>query len=58
MNPEIAAALLPTCDGFFFGSTEYDQWYMDDINQTIEILTEVLENTNFDIDMIVYGSSW
>jgi hypothetical protein len=58
VNPEIAAALLPTCEGFFFGSVEYDQWYMEDINSTIEILTKVLDTTNFDIDMIVYCSSW
>ena len=57
-NPEIAEELLPTQDGFFFGSTNYDQWYMEDIISTIDILTKALETTDFDREMIVYGSSW
>jgi hypothetical protein len=57
-NPEIAEELLPTRGGFFFGSTEYDQWYMEDIEKTIDILTKALETTNFDMEMIVYSSSW
>lgn len=58
VNPEIAEKLLPTTAGFFFGSTNYDQWYIEDIKETIDILTRALETTNFDLEMIVYGSSW
>lgn len=58
VNPEIAERLLPTQGGFFFGSTEYDQWYMADIENTIEILTNALKTTDFDTHMIVYMSSW
>ena len=57
-NPEVAAEYLPTQSGFFFGGTEYDQWYMEDIESTIEILTEVLKETDFDNQMVVYTSSW
>ena len=57
-NPEVAEELLPTQDGFFFGSTNYDQWYMADIDDTINILTKALETTDFDREMIVYSSSW
>lgn len=57
-NPEVAKELLPTQSGFFFGSTDYDEWYMNDITNTIEILTKVLEETDFDKEMIVYTSSW
>lgn len=57
-NPEIAEELLPTQDGFFFGSTAYDQWYMADIEETIDILTRALETTDFDREMIVYCASW
>lgn len=57
-NPEIAENLLPTQDGFFFGSTNYDEYYLNDIIDTIDILTNVLENTDFDREMIVYSSSW
>ena len=57
-NPEVAAKYLPTQSGFFFGGTEYDQWYMEDIDSAIEILTEVLKETDFDHQMVVYTSSW
>ena len=57
-NPEIAEELLPTTSGFFFGSTNYDQWYMEDIIKTIDILTKALETTDFDREMIAYCSSW
>ena len=57
-NPEIAAELLPTQDGFFFGSTSYDQWYMEDIENTINILTSALETVDFDREMVVYSASW
>lgn len=57
-NYEIAEKYLPTVDGFFFGSTDYDQWYMQDIEYTIQILTRVLESTDFDTQMIIYVSSW
>ena len=33
-----AAAILPTTDGFFFGSTEYDEWYFDNLEHTKEVL--------------------
>ena len=58
VNPEIADELLPTTEGFFFGSTDYDQWYMEDIEHTIDILTNVLNDTDFDLEMITYCSSW
>lgn len=60
-NPDRAADLLPTEGGFFFGSTEYDDWYFEDINNTITMLTEILETekgiTNANISYY-YQSSW
>lgn len=57
-NPEVAMEHLPTQAGFFFGGTDYDEYYMQDIERTIEILTKVLEETDFDTQMVVYSSSW
>jgi hypothetical protein len=37
-DPSVAENLLPTSEGFFFGGTDYDQYYMEDINNTIEML--------------------
>lgn len=42
-NPENAEAVLPTQGGFFFGSTEYGDWYMDDMKQTKEGLEKIIK---------------
>jgi hypothetical protein len=53
-NPEIAQVLLPAQSGFFFGSTDYDEYYMADIDNTIEILEAALkEEGDF-----YYSASW
>lgn len=57
-DPSVAEKLLPTTDGFFFGGVNYDQWYMEDICNTIKILTKVLNETDFENEAIVYSSSW
>lgn len=41
-NSEVANELLPTQSGFFFGSTDYDQWYVEDVENTIEIIDKCL----------------
>lgn len=50
--------LLPTADGFFFGSTDYDEWYVEDIKDTAEQLNHVLEETDFKTEELFYNSSW
>ena len=57
-DPSVAMMHLPTQSGFFFGSTGYDEYYLEDIEDTIEILTNVLETTDFETQMIAYSSSW
>ena len=42
-NAEEIAKILPTQDGFFFGSIEYDEYYMDDIYKTIEMIEKILK---------------
>lgn len=58
LNPEIAAELLPTASGFFFGGTDYDEYYMTDIVETIIVIDRVLEDTDFSTHAIYYRSSW
>ena len=43
INAEEIASILPTESGFFFGSTDYDKYYMEDIDYTIKMLKEVLK---------------
>ncbi len=57
-NPEIAAALLPTESGFFFGSTEYDEYYIQDIDDTIKILESALSEPDDSRVDYSYHSSW
>ena len=57
-DPSVAEELLPTTSGFFFGGTSYDEYYVEDIESTIDIITQVLETTDFDKEMIYYVSSW
>lgn len=58
INPEICEELLPTCRGFFFGGTAYDQWYMDDIQRTIEQLKKIIAETDWETETVYYQSSW
>ena len=41
-DPRIAERLLPTRDGFFFGGTTYDEWYVDSLLETVHMLSKVL----------------
>ena len=56
-NNALAEEYLPTHSGFFFGSTEYDEWYFNDLKLTVEIIDRVLSNVPDDWEFY-YGSSW
>ena len=57
-DPSSARELLPVCSGFFFGSEEYDEWYLKDIKYTLEMCRKILETTDFETQMLCYHSSW
>jgi hypothetical protein len=57
-NKSLAESQLPTQAGFFFGGTEYDESYFVGIQYTINILQKVLEETDFEKQIITYQSSW
>ena len=54
----LAEELLPCQGGFFFGSTEYDEWYYSDIDDTVTMLSDVLERMPTEVWDFVYQSSW
>jgi hypothetical protein len=56
IDKEKAEQLLPTQSGFFFGGTEYDEYYYQDIDNTIEILEEALSDES--ADDFAYRASW
>jgi hypothetical protein len=52
-----ASVALPTASGFFFGSTEYDEWYWSDLEYTAKELDRVLANAK-ESDDFFYQASW
>ena len=62
-DPEHAEEELPTESGFFFGSTEYDDWYWENVEATIDMLSPMIqwfegdEKRRGDWDLF-YRSSW
>lgn len=58
-NLSQAVATLPTQSGFFFGSTEYDDYYFSDLEDTAKQLQDVLDNYPDEENWsFVYYSSW
>lgn len=55
-NPQVAESLLPTAGGFFFGCTDYDEGYLQDIEYTKTELEKLLAND--DGGDYEYHSSW
>lgn len=57
-DKQLACKLLPTQSGFFFGSTEYNEDYFDDLEETIKICNKVLNELDFEKYECVYSSWW
>ena len=60
-----AEELLPPQSGFFFGGTDIDEYYMEDINATIKIMEDELalikkheRDENITLADYYYHSSW
>ena len=55
-DPSLASELLPTAEGFFFGGTDYDEWYMDSLRYTALTIDKLLTMPDeWDFE---YSSSW
>lgn len=57
VDSSVAEELLPNRSGFFFGSTDYDEYYVRDLEDTIKMLDRVLKHTPPDADF-EYRASW
>ena len=54
-----AEELLPVSSGFFFGSDEYNEYYFQDIENTIEQLDKLLSNPKLAEGWdFIYQASW
>lgn len=56
-NKTWAKDILPTMAGFFFGPTDYDEYYFEDLEYTVKRLNEIIKNEN-EYDWFIYQSSW
>lgn len=57
-EPDVEKLFMPTRSGFFFGGTEYDEYYYDSIERTVEKFEELVENFNFFENELIYSCWW
>ncbi len=59
-DPKLAQELLPTTSGFFFGSTDYDEYYIADLTHTVEVLEKLAARVTTEDDRASYSynASW
>jgi len=57
-NPTWAKDILPTREGFFFGVTEYNEFYFSSIAHTILEIEYILESFDFENNYLFYSASW
>lgn len=57
-DPSLAEELLPSQSGFFFGSTDYDDWYITDLKLTIDQIDRILKPIKSDYADFIYRASW
>ena len=55
---EKAKELLPTQSGFFFGGTDYDEFYFDDVTVAADLMQNLLNNFDFESYQLIYQASW
>jgi hypothetical protein len=56
----LAEKLLPTQEGFFFGSTAYDDGYVYDLKETVKMLSPIPAEIRAaaDFTSLIYRASW
>lgn len=57
VDPSRREELLPTQSGFFFGPTDYDEYYESYVDDTIEAISSIEERDGH-LGEMYYRSSW
>lgn len=55
---ELAQSKLPPQSGFFFGGDSIDDYYLECLQYTIEIIEKLQKNSDFEFGDYYYSSSW
>ena len=56
-NPLTAPEMMPTSQGMFFGSLDYDEYFMESVDETIPVFERMLEQIEYG-NKLHYQSSW
>lgn len=57
-NHEKAEELLPTTCGFFFGSTDYDEYYFTDVEDVRDKFAQILHDTDWENEVVEMYCWW
>jgi hypothetical protein len=52
------SSLLEPVSGFFFGSTDVDDYYFEDVKDAIDRISKVIEETDWENERVFYRASW
>ena len=55
---EVAKEVLPTSQGLFFGDSQYNDSYYDDLQRTIDKLINILTKEKYNQYYFLYRASW
>lgn len=58
IDADLAEELLPPQSGFFFGSTDLDYWYIQDLQHTQKAIDAILTNPALNDADFTYRASW
>ena len=50
--------VLPPTQGFFWGSTEIDDYYWNNVEEAIQTISSLIDNTDWATERLFYQSSW
>lgn len=50
--------ILPPTQGFFWGSTEIDDYYWNNVEEAIQTISSLIDNTDWATERLFYQSSW
>ncbi|MCD8253482.1 MAG: hypothetical protein LUD40_16495 [Phocaeicola dorei] len=53
-NHKLASQYLPTSEGFFFGSDEYDEYYFEDVKRTAREIKNICKLVEWDTEVLLY----
>ena len=57
-NHALAEELLPCKEGFFFGRYDYDEYYFLQLEDTVGICKDVIHNTDWEKEKVIYTDWW